>query len=212
MAAAATGAKVISNSYGGSEYSGEVSAQAAYNQPGVAVTVSSGDSGYGAQFPASSQYVVDVGGTNLARSSTPRGFTETTWSGGGSGCSAYITKPSWQHDPSCVRRMGTDVSAVADPNTGVAVYDSYGSTGGANWLVFGGTSVAAPLVGGMYAVAGVTSAYPAATLYATGASLYDVVAGSNGNCRRGAAYYCQAGTGYDGPTGNGTPNGVASLH
>ena len=210
--AAAKGAKVISNSYGGSEYSGEVSAQAAYNQPGVAVTVSSGDSGYGAQFPASSQYVVDVGGTNLARSNTPRGFTETAWSGGGSGCSAYITKPSWQHDPSCVRRMGTDVSAVADPNTGVAVYDSYGSTGGANWLVFGGTSVAAPLVGGMYAVAGVTSAYPAATLYTAGASLYDVVAGSNGTCRRGAVYYCHAGTGYDGPTGNGTPNGVTALH
>jgi len=208
--AAAKGAKVISNSYGGSEYSGEVTAQAAYNQPGVAVTVSSGDSGYGAQFPASSQYVVDVGGTNLARSSTTRGFTEAAWTGGGSGCSAYITKPTWQHDPSCAKRMGSDIAAVADPATGVAVYDSYGSTGGANWLVFGGTSVAAPLVGGMYAVAGVTSAYPAATLWAAGASLYDVVSGSNGSCRR--AYYCHAGSGYDGPTGNGTPNGVTALH
>ena len=88
----------------------------------------------------------------------------------------------------------------------------YGSTGGANWLVFGGTSVAAPLVGGMYAVAGVTTTYPAATLYATGPSLYDVVSGSNGSCRRKPAYFCNAGTGYDGPTGNGTPNGVASLH
>ncbi len=210
--AAAKGAKVISNSYGGSEYSTEVTAQAAYNQPNIAVTVSSGDSGYGAQFPASSQYVVDVGGTNLARSSTTRGFTETAWTGGGSGCSAYITKPSWQHDTGCSRRMGTDVSAVADPNTGVAVYDSYGSTGGANWLVFGGTSVAAPLVGGMYAVAGVTSAYPAATLYAAGASLYDVVSGSNGRCNRFPSYFCTAGPGYDGPTGNGTPNGIAALH
>ncbi len=208
--AAAKGAKVISNSYGGSEYSSEVTAQAAYNQPGIAVTVSSGDSGFGAQFPASSQYVVDVGGTALNRSSTTRGFTETAWTGGGSGCSAYITKPAWQHDPSCAKRMGSDVSAVADPNTGVAVYDSYGSTGGANWLVFGGTSVAAPLVGGMYAVAGVTTSYPAATLYAAGASLYDVVSGSNGSCSR--AYFCNAGTGYDGPTGNGTPHGVASLH
>ena len=210
--AAAKGAKVISNSYGGSEYSSEVTAQAAYNQPGVAVTVSSGDSGYGAQFPASSQYVVDVGGTNLARSSTSRGFAESAWTGGGSGCSAYIAKPTWQHDPSCAKRMGSDVSAVADPATGVAVYDSYGSTGGANWLVFGGTSVAAPLVGGMYAVAGVTSAYPAATLWAAGASLYDVVSGSNGSCRRQTAYFCTAGTGYDGPTGNGTPNGVTALH
>ncbi len=209
--AAARGAKVISNSYGGSEYSGEVSAQAAYNQPGVAVTVSSGDSGYGAQFPASSQYVVDVGGTNLARSSTTRGFTETAWTGGGSGCSAYIAKPTWQHDPSCAKRMGSDIAAVADPATGVAVYDSYGSTGG-NWLVFGGTSVAAPLVGGMYAVAGVTSTYPAATLWAAGASLYDVVSGNNGTCRRQTAYFCNAASGYDGPTGNGTPNGVTALH
>jgi len=108
--------------------------------------------------------------------------------------------------------MGSDVSAVADPNTGVAVYDSYGSTGGANWPVFGGTSVATPLVGGMYAVAGVTSSYPAATLYASGASLYDVVSGSNGRCNRFPSYFCNAGSGYDGPTGNGTPNGVASLH
>ncbi|MDQ6739007.1 MAG: peptidase S8, partial [Actinomycetota bacterium] len=156
--------------------------------------------------------VVDVGGTNLARSSTARGFTETAWSGGGSGCSAYITKPIWQHDTGCTKRMGSDVSAVADPNTGVAVYDSYGSTGGANWLVFGGTSVAAPLVGGMYAVAGVTTTYPAATLYTAGASLYDVVSGSNGRCKRSPAYFCNAGTGYDGPTGNGTPNGITALH
>lgn len=203
-------ASVISNSYGGSEYPGEVSAQAAYNVPGVAVTVSSGDSGYGAQFPASSQYVVDVGGTALTRSNTTRGFTETAWTSGGSGCSAYIPKPTWQHDPGCLRRMGADVAAVADPNTGVAVYDSYGSTGGANWLVFGGTSVAAPLVGGMYAVAGVISSYPAATLYATGTSLYDVISGKNGRCK--TAYFCTAGSGYDGPTGNGTPNGVTTLH
>jgi len=210
--AAANGAKVISNSYGGSEYSGESTAQAAYNQPGVAVTVSSGDSGYGAQFPASSRYVVDVGGTALNRSSTTRGFTEAAWTGGGSGCSAYITKPTWQHDTGCTRRMGTDVAAVADPATGVAVYDSYGSTGGANWLVFGGTSVAAPLVGGMYAVAGVTTAYPAATLYTAGSSLYDVVSGGNGSCNSKPSYFCHAGTGYDGPTGNGTPNGTAALH
>lgn len=208
--AAAKGASVISNSYGGSEYRGE--SEAAFKHPGIAITVSSGDSGYGAQFPASSQYVVDVGGTNLARSSTTRGFTETAWSGGGSGCSAYITKPTWQHDTGCARRMGSDVSAVADPNTGVAVYDSYGSTGGANWLVFGGTSVAAPLVGGMYAVAGVTTSYPAATLYASGASLYDVVSGKNGRCNSKPAYFCTAGSGYDGPTGNGTPNGTAALH
>lgn len=205
--AASKGASVISNSYGGSEYRGE--SDAAYNVPGVAVTVSSGDSGYGAQFPASSQYVIDVGGTNLQRSSTSRGWSETAWSSGGSGCSAYITKPTWQKDASCSRRMGSDVAAVADPNTGVAVYDSYGSTGGANWFVFGGTSVAAPLVGGMYAAnTAPLTTYPARTLYA-GAGLNDVTAGSNGRCK--VRYFCTAGTGYDGPTGNGTPNGLTAL-
>ncbi len=208
--AARLGASVISNSYGGSEFAGE--SEAAFNHPGIAVTVSSGDSGYGAQFPASSRYVVDVGGTALKRSSTARGFTESAWTGGGSGCSAYIAKPTWQTDTGCGRRMGSDLAAVADPNTGVAVYDSYGSTGGANWLVFGGTSVAAPLVGGMYAVAGVTTSYPAATLYAGAASLYDVVSGSNGTCNSKPSYFCHAVTGYDGPTGKGTPRGVASLH
>ena len=200
----------ISNSYGGGEYSGEVTAQEAYNQPGIAVTVSSGDSGYGAQFPASSQYVVDVGGTTLTKSTTGV-FTEKAWSGGGSGCSAYIPKPTWQHDLSCARRMGSDISAVADPATGVAVYDSYGSHRGLNWLVFGGTSVAAPLVGGMYAVAGVPTGNPAATLWAapTG-SLYDIVGGSNGTCP--APYFCNAVSGYDGPTGNGTPVGTNALH
>jgi len=78
--------------------------------------------------------------------------------------------------------------------------------------VFGGTSVAAPLVGGMYAVIGVTSTYPAATLYAAGASLYDVVSGSNGRCKSSRAYFYSADTGYDGPTGDGTPNGTSALH
>lgn len=209
--AARLGASVISNSYGGNEYRGE--SEAAFNHPGIAVTVSSGDSGYGAQFPASSRFVIDVGGTTLTTSGTAaRGFIETAWSGAGSGCSAYISKPGWQRDKGCGRRMGSDISAVADPNTGVAVYDSFGSTGGANWLVFGGTSVAAPLVGGMYAVAGVTTDYPAATLYGAGTSLFDVVTGSNGRCKPNPSYFCNAVVGYDGPTGNGTPNGVNSLH
>jgi subtilase family serine protease len=136
----------ISNSYGAKEFLGEGSLQSHYNHSGIAVTVSSGDNGYGVEFPAASRYVTAVGGTSLTRDSSTRGWSESVWSGAGSGCSAYIAKPAWQSDKGCANRTVADVSAVANPNTGVAVYDSYGSTGGANWYVFGGTSVSAPII------------------------------------------------------------------
>ncbi|MDX6679587.1 MAG: hypothetical protein QOE31_3639 [Solirubrobacteraceae bacterium] len=204
--AARLGANVISNSYGGSEYSSETSADTAYfNHPGIAVTVSSGDSGYGVQYPAASRYVTAVGGTTLRRATTTRGWSETAWSGAGSGCSAYEPKPSWQKDTGCARRTVADVAAIADPNTGVSVYDTYRSSG---WLVFGGTSVAAPVVGGVYALNGAAANY-GADPYAHVGLLYDVLGGSNGSC--GGAYLCTAIGGYDGPTGLGTPNGSGAF-
>ena len=208
--AATMGANAISNSYGGSEYSGEVSDQSHYNHPGIAITVSSGDNGYGVEFPAASQYVTAVGGTSLKKASGTRGWTETVWSGAGSGCSAYISKPSWQTDSGCSKRTVADVSAVADPNTGVAVYDSLRYQGLSGWLVFGGTSVAAPIIAGVYALAGNEGSinygsYP----YGHTGSLFDVTSGSNGNC--GGSYLCTGKTGYDGPTGLGTPNGTGGF-
>jgi subtilase family serine protease len=205
-AGAVAGVTVISNSYGGSE-SGTTSYEASYNQPGKAITVSTGDSGYGVQFPASSPHVIAVGGTHLVRASNSRGWTETAWTSGGSGCSTVYAKPSFQTDPSCTMRMEGDVSAVGDPNTGVAVY---GPSSGlrTGWMVFGGTSVAAPLIGGIY---GVTGHKPtgAATIYQNAGELNDVTSGSNGSC--GGTYFCTAGPGYDGPTGNGTPNGTGPF-
>ncbi len=205
--AAKLGATVISNSYGGPEYSSEASAQSAYNHPGIAITVSSGDAGYGVEFPAASQYVIAVGGTSLKRASNTRGWTETVWNGAGSGCSAYITKPSWQHDAGCARRTVADVSAIADPNTGVAVYDSYAYRGSAGWMVFGGTSVAAPIIASVYALGG-GGPGTAQALYAS-TSFFDVTSGSNGSC--GGSYLCTGTTGYDGPTGLGTPNGISAF-
>ena len=207
--AAKLGATVISNSYGGSEYASETTDQSHYNHPGIAITVSSGDNGYGVQFPAASQYVIAVGGTNLTRSGTARGWTESVWSGAGSGCSAYIAKSSWQKDAGCARRTVADVSAVADPNTGVAVYDSFAYRGSSGWLVFGGTSVASPIIASVYALAGNASTVSSgASLYAAGASLFDVISGSNGTCGN---YLCTGAAGFDGPTGNGTPNGVSAF-
>ena len=214
--AAAMGATAISNSYGAREFSGELAWESHYNHPGSAITVSSGDSGYGTEFPAASRYVTAVGGTNLTRSSTSRGWTEKAWSGAGSGCSAYVAKPVWQVDTGCARRTVADVAAVADPSTGVAVYDSFGSSGGANWYVFGGTSVAAPIIAAVYALAGNANAVSyGSSSYAHLASLFDVTGGTNGRCssRRTAsiAYLCTALLGYDGPTGNGSPNGIGAF-
>jgi len=211
--AVSLGANAISNSYGGSESSSDVSTyDVHYNHPGVAITASSGDSGYGPQYPAASPYVTAVGGTTLTRDSNARGFTETVWSGAGSGCSAYETKPTWQKDALCAKRTIADVSAEADPNTGVAVYDSYASKGQSGWLVFGGTSVASPIIASVYALAGnaATVNYGSSSYSssATG-SLFDVTSGSNGSC--GGTYLCTGEVGYDGPTGNGTPNGTTSL-
>ncbi|HXS49269.1 MAG TPA: S53 family peptidase [Sphingomicrobium sp.] len=205
-AANTAGVTVISNSYGGSE-SGTTSFAGAYNHPGKAITVSTGDSGYGVQFPASAPTVIAVGGTHLVRSSGGRGWTETAWSGGGSGCSTVYAKPGFQTDPLCTKRMEADVSAVADPNTGVAVFGP-AQSGKSTWLVFGGTSVAAPLIGGIYGVTGNTPT-GAATIYANKSQLNDVTSGTNGSC--GGTYFCTAGVGYDGPTGNGTPNGTGPF-
>jgi len=200
------GAAVISNSYGAAEFSSEGS-WTQWNVPGVAVTVSSGDAGYGVQFPAASAGVIAVGGTTLNLNPDNTRATETAWSGAGSGCSAYIPKPTWQSfitDADCGHRTVTDIAAVADPATGVAVYDSYGSKRGANWYVFGGTSVAAPIIGAIFARKGVPT-NPAQGLYTNRTGLFDVTSGSNGTCT--PAYLCNAAPGYDGPTGNGAPNG-----
>jgi len=207
--AASMGATVISNSYGGGEYAGEITDQSHYNHPGIAITVSSGDNGYGVEFPAASQYVTAVGGTSLTKSGST--YTETVWNGAGSGCSQYITKPGWQTDAGCTKRTVADVSAVADPNTGVAVYDTYKLRPG-GWLVFGGTSVSAPIIGGVYALAGGVGAATYGSLSysaAASSSLHDVTLGSNGSC--GSSYLCTARAGYDGPTGNGTPKGTGAF-
>jgi subtilase family serine protease len=211
--AVALGAKFVSNSYGGGESSGETTSDTQfYKHAGVAVTASSGDSGFGVEYPAASQFVTAVGGTSLTRASNSRGWSETAWSGAGSGCSAFESRPAFQNNvaTSCTRRAEADVSAVADPNTGVAVADTFGT--GGTFLVFGGTSVAAPIIASVYALAGTPAAgtfansYP----YAHTSSLFDVTSGSNS--RRCRSVLCRAGVGWDGPTGFGTPNGSGAFH
>src|SRR6266516_3667175 len=201
------GAKVISNSYGAQEDGQSVQQFARYyNHPGVIITASAGDNGYGVELPAAFQSVVAIGGTSLSRANNTRGWTEAVWNGTGSGCSWYVNKPTWQQDQGCPRRTAVDVSAVADPATGDAVYNTYGGTG---WAVFGGTSASSPIIASTYALAGNAAKTDLAHLYSHAANLNPVVEGSNGTCT--PTYLCTAGPGYNCPTGLGTPNGTGAF-
>ena len=217
--AATLGAKFVSLSWGGPESGSEASYDSTYFKPsGVVYTASTGDSAYqaGVIYPATSPNVVAVGGTALTTSTNSRGWAETVWKnsstqGTGSGCSSDEAKPSWQSvipTTACSRRADSDVSAVADPQTGVAVYQTYGGSG---WAVYGGTSASAPIIASTYALAGAPAATekPASDPYAHTANLFDVTSGNNGTCA--PAVLCTAGAGWDGPTGLGTPNGTAAF-
>lgn len=228
-AAAAAGADEISNSYGGGEEPSDTSlASAFYEHPGTAIVASSGDCGYlnkacagepaVAEFPAASPHVLAVGGTSLTEHKGV--WTSTVWNEGGSGCSKVFSAAPWQSAAANFAATGcgsgrsvADVAAIGDPETGVDVYDSTPEGGGAptGWGVWGGTSVAAPIVAAELALSGGPRgvAYPAATLYphlGDAGALVDVISGKNGNC--GGTTECQAVTGFDGPTGVGSPLGT----
>jgi hypothetical protein len=212
----------VSNSWGIDEYQGETNDDIHFNHPGKVMTFATGDDGHARppSYPAASQYVVAVGGTSLIRGTTTR-FTEQAWGGAGSGCSAFEPQPGWQIGPPdtrCNNRAIADVSAVADPATGVAVYDTFGFSG---WEVFAGTSASAPIIAAVYALAGAPlPGDPAAfylyrhfigrgpTVVPAETVLNDVTVGSNGDC---GPPICAARTGWDGPTGVGTPIGTAAF-
>jgi subtilase family serine protease len=213
------GAKFVSLSWGGPETGSEPSYDSTYfKSSGVVYTASTGDDAYqyGVIYPATSVDAVAVGGTSLTTSTNSRGWTETVWKnsstqGTGSGCSASEAKPSWQSIISntvCSRRADSDVSAVADPSTGVAVYQTYGGSG---WAVYGGTSASAPIIASVYALAGTPSSTdkPASFPYSHTGNLFDVTSGNNGSCS--PSLLCTAAAGWDGPTGLGTPNGTAAF-
>jgi hypothetical protein len=206
----------ISNSWGGTEASSDTTLDSEYfSHPGDVITASAGDSDYGVSYPAASPNVVSVGGTSLSTASNARGWTESVWNDGGgegtgSGCSAVEPQPSWQTAlglSGCSKRIDNDTSADADPDTGLAVYDTSNGNGG--WNEVGGTSASSPMLAAMYALAGNAGSTPANDIYTHTSSFYDVTSGSNGSCS--PAYLCTAQTGYDGPTGIGTPDGLGGL-
>jgi hypothetical protein len=269
--AVSLGAGEVSNSWGGpEEHEGPYEPASAFNHTGVVITASAGDDGYlgwdaenafesgYASFPASSPHVVAVGGTRLSLGAGSSWAGETVWNGsgaGGGGCSSEFIAQPWQQTLAHWSAVGcggkravSDVSADADPYTGLAVRDSSPACRTryveakvehvVNWCTIGGTSLASPLIASVYALAGgpASGRYAARTLYENAAakpgSLHDVVSGSNGECvvpfeeetglsgctpaEEAAAscashLICLAGSGYDGPSGLGTPDGVAAF-
>jgi hypothetical protein len=266
--AARLGASEISNSWATAEPPTD---SGVFNHPGVAITAAAGDDGYLnwdtpypqerglVSYPASSPHVTAVGGTRLSLNAEGGWVGETAWNGGahtllvsrgagGGGCSARFPAPFWQQEVpnwelvGCEsRRAVADVSADADPYTGVAVYDStpvpveegFEALG---WGPIGGTSLSSPLIAATFALAGGPAGveYPASTLYenrlANPRTLHDIQSGSNGECTKAfgpeglsgcteteealscsGEAICLAGPGYDGPSGVGTPIGIGAF-
>jgi subtilase family serine protease len=210
------GADVVSNSYGGRESGFTQTVARAYDHPHRTLVVASGDFGFtAAQSPANFATVTAVGGTQLRQARNARGWAETVWhqpsifGASGSGCSAYVAKPAWQHDPHCPGRTVGDVAAVA---TNIPIFNAdYGG-----WVTVAGTSISAPLVAGIYGLAGNATHLAAGSLYRHRGNLFDVTTGNNAlfgtptqTC--GDDYLCTAKKGYDAPTGLGTPDGTGAF-
>jgi hypothetical protein len=204
------GVTVISVSAGGSEFKSEAAVDALFTTPpghaGITFVFASGDEGGKAEYPSSSPYVLSVGGTSLDVSFSGQWLGESIWSGGGGGISKYEGVPSYQNGLGLSARGTPDVTYDGDPETGFAVYDSFGSGG---WAQFGGTSAGTPQWAALVAIAnqgrvlaGKTPLVNAqAALYAMpNADFHDVVSGSNGN---------PATVGYDLASGLGSP--IANL-
>jgi subtilase family serine protease len=212
-AAMAAGANIVNASFGTPEASYDWKFIPVYENGRVRVVAASGDWGYGVYYPASDTATIAVAGTSLHLSGNQ--VDETLWSGSGSGCSQYFSKGAWQPSNAvaggCLNRKVADVAAVADPNDGVAVFDSTLNGWSGGWTVAGGTSVAAPIITGMFALSGHTEVQSgAAPLYEAPASAFlSVTSGSNGSCW--PSYLCTAGSGVYGPAGVGVPQGLGGF-
>jgi subtilase family serine protease len=209
-AAAIPGVVAISDSWGGPSDGTDLSMDAQFftHPQAVNTFVASGDSGNTGitpDYPSTSAHVIGVGGTHLVTSTTARGWTETAWAGSGSSCSQLITKPSFQSmvpAGACRNRATSDLSAVGDPATPVAVFNA----GVGGWVAVAGTSASSPFVAGVYARYGIAGrTHDASYAYRHTSEFFDIRSGTNGTC---TTALCKAGAGWDGPTGIGSPNGA----
>jgi hypothetical protein len=220
--AVTAGADVVSNSWGAGEHE-DMSSD--YNFAGVAMAFAAGDYGYsgGPIMPASSNTVTAVGGTRLVLKQDNSRYRERAWGtsvatvGSSSGCSSYVIARTWQEaaagwpSTGCASYRGVaDVAADADPDTGAAIYASHNPAHVDGWYQLGGTSLAAPLIAGVYGLAAdaATVYRPTSLAYGAAKSLRDITKGATGSC---STTMCKAVPGYDGPTGVGAPRGLAGF-
>jgi subtilase family serine protease len=212
-------AKVVSMSWGASDFSGENSYDYHFSRSGVVFVAASGDSGTGTIYPSTSPYVVAVGGTSLPLDTNGNLIgSETAWNGSGGGVGAYESEPGYQATfpiPSTGGKRGSpDAAYNADPATGVSIYDSTPYNGQTGWFQVGGTSAGSPQWAALIALAdqsrssSLSSAststspfYNAASGAAYATNYKDISGGSNGTC----GSLCVAGSGYDFVTGLGSP-------
>jgi hypothetical protein len=220
------GAKVISISYG---YSADVrntagAELAAFSRKGIAIVASTGDDGFNGgahqNWPSDLPAVIAVGGTTL-----PRQGPETAWYASGSGCETRF--PAAVGQPQRItalcdgHRAASDVASDADPATGLAVYDTYApySHHPYDWLVVGGTSASAPFIGGLFGRAGKLAGVDGpSTLYAAPRSDFtDIRRGQTFGLYQCSQFHgvsprlCRASRYWDGPTGLGSPRGLAAF-
>ena len=215
------GVVAVSMSFSGTEFSGETSYDTYFTTPsghgGVTFLAATGDSGQPSGYPAYSPNVLAVGGTTLSLTDSAGTYSnETGWSGSGGGVSTVESQPSFQSGivtQSSTKRANPDVAFDADPNSGVAIYDSY-DFGSAGWIQVGGTSFSTPAWAGLIAVAdqgrtllglasldGKTQTLP--SLYQLpAADFHDITSGNNGFA---------AAAGYDLVTGLGSPRRIWLL-
>ena len=223
--AARLGAQVIETSFSPPEQAGDTSSYASdYTHTGSVVVAATGDSGYtgGVTFPAAFPDVIAVGGTHLNFNSQDNYGNETVWNsagqGSGSGCSLYTPAAVWQ--ATFARSVGcgsmravADVSAVADPGELVYITNVEGTKGGA-WYQVGGTSLSSPVIAAALGLAGGGGGTAPRLLYERAhtdpGAFHDIVTGATVGCV-GKQPICAARRGYDGPTGLGTPNGLAAF-
>jgi subtilase family serine protease len=223
--AVATGASVVSMSWGSPEIPWESGNDTHFAHNGITFTAASGDVGSGVEYPAASPDVVGVGGTTLATDASGDYQSETAWSNSSGGESAGENEPAFQAlyplpDDGSGRRGVPDVAFDGNPSTGFAVYNSVNYQGFVGWYEVGGTSAGAPQWAALFAIANsmratakkrLLTATPG-MLYTVAKSGYtsyfhDVTTGSNGNC----GVLCAAMAGYDFVTGLGTPKANALV-
>ena len=205
------GAYIISMSWGGSEFSQELADEAHFSHPGISFVASSGDSGFGTSYPASSPHVISVGGTHLTLTPSNTRLSESAWSGSGGGASSFFPKPLYQQSLASYtskKRLLPDVSLNADPTTGYPIFNK------GKWLTVGGTSASAPQWAGIIALANQAQSthldtsstlsspvYTAALGNSFSQNYWDTQSGKNGTCK----IYCSTKQGYDTVTGLGSP-------